>query len=292
VTLEPAPALRLAMLRVLIGGFSLGYVVGRLPALLGVMRFRESQFRPVGPVALLEAPLPPWVVVVTLVATVVLGVAFCAGWRFRITGPAFAVLLTWVLSYRNSWGMVFHTENLAVLHVVVLACSRASDAGSLDALRERAPAVSPHWRYAWPIRLMAAITVLTYVLAGIAKLRAAGFAWITSDALLNFVAYDNVRKIELGAGYSILGGLLLAVPWLFRGLAALSLVLELGAPLALLGRRIAHGWVLAVWTFHLGVLLMMFIFFPYQLLGFAYLCFFEVERLWPARWRARPDGVA
>jgi hypothetical protein len=59
---------------------------------------------------------------------------------------------------------------------------------------------------------------------------------------------------------------------------------ELGAPVALLGRRIAAAWAALAWSFHLGVLALMAIAFPYPLLGVAFLPFFRAERL---RRRAR-----
>ena len=57
------------------------------------------------------------------------------------------------------------------------------------------------------------------------------------------------------------------------------MVVELGAPLALIPGRIRYTWVAVAWAFHLGVLLLMAISFPYQLLGVAYLSFLPVERI-------------
>lgn len=271
------PARRLAMLRILVGGYAFFYLLGRLPALFGVMRYGEGQFRPVGPVSLLSAPLSPAMVVGLIVLTLALAAAFALGWRFRWLAPLYAALLVFLLSYRNSWGMVFHTENLLVLHVGVLALARSADAWSFDARSRSMP--PEHGRYGWPVRLMCAVTVVTYLIAGYAKLRHAGLGWVTSDTLLNFVAYDNIRKAELGAGYSVIGGFMAGYPALFPPLAAFSLAVELGAPLALIGSRIGRVWAAAAWSFHLGVLVVMFILFHYQLLGFAYAPFFSVEKL-------------
>lgn len=297
--IDPAPAVRLAWLRVVIGAYALVYTLVRLPAWFGVLRYRPTQFHPVGPITLLDQPWPAAVVVGLVFATVALGVAFCLGWRFRWTGPGFAAAFMILLSYRNSWGMIFHTENLMVFHVLVLGLGRSADAVSLDArVRRTGDEPEVHWRYGWPIRLMCAVTVLVYLLAGIAKLKHAGLAWVTSDALLNFVAYDNVRKLELGAGHAWLGGFLLTYDELFPPLAALSLGIELGAPLALLHPRIARVWVILIWSFHVGVLLVMYIFFHYPLLGFAFLPFFAIEeavdrmRAWIAARRSASVRVA
>ena len=280
----PAPAKRLAVLRVLVGGFAVGYVAVRSPNFVSYASFDDSQFAPVGIATLLDGPLPGVVLRLLVAATVVVGVAFVAGWRFRFSGPAFAVLLLALLTYRNAWGQVFHTENILVLHVLVLGLSPAADALSLDSRGRDAPGDDS--RYGWPVRLMCVLTVLTYFIAGETKLRIAGLDWITSDSLRNFVAYDNLRKIVLGDMHSPLGGMLVGHAWLFPPLAVLTLAVELGAPLALLGGRIARVWVLLAWGFHVGVVAVMAIIFPYPLLGIAFAPFFAVERL-PLRLPAR-----
>jgi hypothetical protein len=274
---RPAPPERLAALRLVLGGGALVYTIVRAGHLAEVARHSARQFAPVGPVAVLGQPLPGAVVIALVALTIALGVAFTIGWRFRITGPAFAAALLWVTSYRNSWSMVFHTENLMVLHVLVLGCSRAADAWALDA-RGRV-AAAPHWRYGWPIELLCRVTVATYLIAGITKLRNAGFGWVTSDTLRNFVAYDNLRKIELGDLYSPLGVFMVRFDWLFPPLAAVSLLVELGSPLALVHRRVGAAWCALAWSFHVGVLAVMWIVFHYPLLGLAYASFFPMERV-------------
>jgi hypothetical protein len=152
-------------------------------------------------------------------------------------------------------------------------------APAADALAPGRASAEVHGRYGWPVRAMATITVVTYVLAGLAKLRLGGFAWVDGELLRAQVAYDNVRKIELGATHAPLGAWLVTFAWPFKTLAWMSLLLELGAPLALLHVRLALPWVLGAWSFHLGVALLMAIGFPYQLSFAAYLPFFPLERL-------------
>jgi hypothetical protein len=127
------PPERLAALRLLIGGFAAIYLAARLPNLLGLSEL--GALRPVGVTTLLPAALPAWAVTAQALLAVLLGLAFALGLFFRVTGPAFALALLWVMTYRNSFGMVFHTENLLVTHVLVLGCSRAADVWSLDARR-------------------------------------------------------------------------------------------------------------------------------------------------------------
>lgn len=287
----PAPARRLAMLRILVGGYALGYLLVRFGHLVGVSEMSAQQWKPVGPVSLLDAPLPAAVVVALAGLAVLAGVAFVAGLRFRVTGPLFAAALLWVTSYRNSWGMIFHTENLLVLHVLVLALSPAADALALDA-RGRPPVDDvPRARYGWAIRLLCMVTVTTYFIAGWSKLHASGLSWVTSDTLRMYVAYDNLRKVELGDSYSWLGTMLAQHGWLFPPLAAVSLLAEVGAPLALVHPRVGRWWSALAWSFHMGVVVMMAIVFHYPLAGVGYASFFPVERLHD-RWRRRAAARA
>lgn len=59
--------------------------------------------------------------------------------------------------------------------------------------------------------------------------------------------------------------------------------LELGAPVALLTRRLGRGWSLTAWSLHMGILVTMRIRFRYQLAGVASDSL-DLERLVPSRW--------
>jgi len=272
----PAPARRLAAFRLLAGTFALVYLVTRTPYFLDLTRLDAGRWHPPAPLAWLDGPPGRAAVVVVFVLAVATGVAFVAGWRFRWSGPAFAVLLLAVLSYRNGWGHVFHTDNLLVLHVAVIGLSPAADAWAVGA-----PAVEPaeDVRYGWPLRLAAVVTVLTYVVTGVAKLRYAGADWLDGDTLLNQIAFDNARKKVLGDTYSPLAAAFADHTWLFRPMGMLTLLVELGAPIALLGRRWAAGWSAAAWTFHVGIVALMWISFPYPLTLVAFAPYFRCERV-------------
>jgi len=279
------PARRLAALRILIGGFAAGYVLARLPHLLSYARFDADLFRPVGIVSLLSRPLPAAVVVALAILAAVVGPLFALGYRYRVTGPLFSVLLLWVLSYRNSFGMIFHTENLMTLHVLVLGLAPAADAWSLDGRRREAPAADSG-RYGWPIRLACWITVVAYFLAGVAKFRWGGTGWLDGEVLRNLVATDTVRKMLLGSFYSPVAGLMSEWDGAFKGFAVLTVLFELGAPVALLGRRCAALWSVLAIGFHWGVQVIMMITFPYPMFAFAFASFFPIDEWW-VRWRER-----
>jgi hypothetical protein len=129
------------------------------------------------------------------------------------------------------------------------------------------------------VRLAAVVVVLAYVLAGIAKLRLGGLAWLDGDTLRHLVAHDNLRKALLGDAHSPIGTRLVAHAWVFPPLAALTLAVELGAGVALAGGRWRTAWVASAWLFHVGVLALMAVLFPYQLSGVAFAAFFPLERI-------------
>lgn len=269
-----APAERLAALRLLIGGYALLYIAMRLPEFVAVARYGRAQFQPVGVVRVLDAPLPPSAALVIGIITCVLLAGFVAGFKYRVTAPLAAAALLWTITYRNCWGQVFHTENLLVLHVIALALAPAADAWAID--KPRAPAASG---YGWPIKLMAALTAATYVLAGVAKLRIAGVDWLDGELLRNQIAVDNLRKALLGDPVAPLAHPFLDHPGPLVVFSVMTLVIELGAPLALAHRRIAYAWALTAWGFHVGVILMMNIWFPYPLLGLAFLPLVPADRI-------------
>lgn len=267
---------RLALLRILVGSFATVYVAVRYGAFAGVTRLSANDFAPVGPLQFLSAPLPPALVHALLCLTLVAGAGFTLGWRYKATGPLFALLLLVVTTYRSSFGMKFHTENLLVFHVLLLGAAPAADVLGVGA---RQPSATAHGRYGWPVRAMCAVTVIAYLLAGIAKVKTSSDGWLSGEILRAQVAYDNLRKLELGSIHSPLGAAMVQHAWPFAGLAWLTLVFEIGAPLALLGPRCARIWIAGAWLFHAAVVATMAIVFPYPLSLIGYASFFEVERL-------------
>ncbi len=293
-----APAQRLAALRIAVGAFTVVYLLVRLPVFLQLAD-RRSGFDGVGVASPLSGPVPDGVVQAVVVATLLAGVAAVVGWRYAVSGPAFALGVLALTSYRGSWGQLLHFENLFTIHLVILAFAPASVAWSLDA-RRRHPAPRTEdgrpvagaaagsagtsdpgdVRFGWPISLLAVAVVVTYVIAGVAKLRYGGVDWVVGDSLRNHVAYAAARNELVGVPAAPLAGLAVRLEAVWPFLAAATIVVEIGAPMALFGGRWRTVWVLAAWAMHVGVLLTMRIGFPYPLFLVAFLPFFRVERLW------------
>lgn len=276
-----APAERLATLRVLTGAFGVVYLAVR-GHVLADFRVSPGHFEPVGVAAWLGSPLPPPLAFALYLAALASGVAFALGVRFRWSGPAFALLMLWVTSYRNAWGMIFHTDNLLVLHLCVLAQSDAAAVLSIDA-RGRSQRPLDDARFGWPVRLISATTALAYLVAGIAKLKVTGLAWMDGDVLRNYIAYDAMRKSQIGTIHSPFGAWLVQYAWPFPLLSVFSMLLELSGLLMLRWPLPARIWAGGLYAFHVGVFASMAIAFPYPLSGVAFASIFECERLWRLR---------
>jgi len=274
-----APPERLAVVRILVSTYAVVWLAFALPGIAGLTDAGAARWHPVGVLAWLDTPLASGWLWLFVALTFGAGIAFAVGAGARVTGPIFAAAFLVVTTYRSCWGQIFHTDDLVALHLIVLALAPAAHAWSVDARRRRPGSGAPARRYGWPLLLMSIITVLAYVLAGWAKLRTSGLDWITGSVLRDQIAQDNLLKELFGAPSSPLASTVLSHAWLFPPMAAFAVLVELGAPVALLGGRWRDVWVGAAWLFHLGILVLMTTFFPYQLSGVAYASMFRAERL-------------
>ncbi|MEL6891833.1 MAG: HTTM domain-containing protein [Actinomycetota bacterium] len=297
-----APPERLAAFRIAASGFTTAYLLLRSPVFLGLADRAQDDFDPVGVLDLFDWRFSSGLVTALVLATPAVGIAATVGWRYRLTGPTFAVGVGLLTTLRSSWGQLLHFENLMLLFALVLAVSPAADAWSLDALRrtrhsterpaddERSPA--PDVRYGHPLVVASWIVVTTYVIAGIAKLRYGGIGWLDGDTLRNHIASAAARLDLLGGTPAPLAELAVRAEVVLPLAAFVTVALELAAPLALIDRRLRNGWVATVWFLHVGVLLTMAIGFPSPLFGVAFAPLFRlevaIERL---RARIRSRGV-
>ncbi|MEM1335789.1 MAG: HTTM domain-containing protein [Actinomycetota bacterium] len=292
-----APAERLAVFRIATTGFTLGYLLVRGPVFLALGDRSSTDFDGAGLLRLLAEPPGDALITTVWVLAALSGVATAAGWRHRLSAIAFALCVGFLTMLRSSWGQLLHFENLMALFAVVVACAPAADAWSLDARRrqDRGGAEPvPDARYGHPLLVAAWIVVATYVIAGIAKLRYGGVDWLDGDTLRNHIASAAARLDLLGGDAAPFAELAVRSGPVLTAAAFVTVALELGAPLALLDRRLRTGWVLATWGMHVGILATMAIGFPSPLFGVAFLPFFRSEqavergRSW---WRTRraPD---
>src|ERR1051325_3292382 len=101
---EPAPAERLAMLRILVGAFSFVYFAFYEPDIfLKVAKTDPNLWAPVGvnfggPV---DPKVFPWIFDAAILSTVL----FTIGLWHRVTGPIAAFMVTWMYGFQSSWSI-------------------------------------------------------------------------------------------------------------------------------------------------------------------------------------------
>ncbi|MBI5089213.1 MAG: HTTM domain-containing protein [Actinobacteria bacterium] len=264
----PVPARRIDVCRALTFGYAAIWLTVRAWYVWDVSGLPSRRFAPVGVMTWLDAPPSRPVVMGAWAIGLACSVLAALGRGLRITAPLGSLTVLGIVTLTSSFGQVFHTEHLLALHLLILAAASIIE-----------PARNATERSGWPLNLMMATLAATYVVAGIAKLRFSGTDWVTGDVLRNWVAADNLRKVLLDDPSSTFGGWLAGVGWVWGPIAVFTLLVELGAPLAMVSRRIRTPWLVAAWLFHVGIFAMMAISFPYQLSGVAYLAFVPAERL-------------
>ena len=166
------------------------------------------------------------------------------------------VLSTYLFGLPHNFGQTYHFDALLVIAIGILACSRAGDAWSIDALMKGRSAPEPSGEYTWPIRMVWVAMALVFFAAGLAKLRYGGLEWVTSDnmtILLRRAAYHVSDADPISTA-----GLWIADrPWLSRGLAAASLAIELGFVFAVVSRTARVVMVPAAFLMLIGIRVLM-----------------------------------
>ena len=280
-----APAERLGLYRLAVGTYLTIYLSARLPSAFATATARDASFEPVGLVrwVQLSGPLDPSLAMAIYGLAIVFSACFALGWQFSMSGPLCAGLVFWVTSYKSSFGMLFHSENLFALQALLVGFSSAGNRVSLDSRRAR-PAQSAGIPAGLPLLSCCLVAIAAYLVAGVAKWKLSGFGFVTGETLRVQVAYDNVRKLEFASPHSPLGVYFVRHAWVFPILGFITMVAELGGPLSLLHRRLAQIWVALLISFHFGVLALMAITFSYPMSGVPFLCFFSLEKSRLGHW--------
>lgn len=196
-------------------------------------------------------------VVVFLQSTWKLALALsCMGLFTRFSTAAAFVLGAYLLGLAQSFGKITHYDAILVFVFLIMAISRCGDSWSLDRLIDTARRgtdtsgnpTALSGEYTWPVRAAWVMLALVFFAAGVAKLRHTGLGWVTHGSLAIWLVRGQYYQSD--AAPLVSWGLYLAQHrWLVFGLAASSLILETGYPLALFSRR-------ARWIFVPGVILM------------------------------------
>ncbi|MGD6979761.1 MULTISPECIES: hypothetical protein [Citricoccus] len=272
-----AQPVRPAVLRLATGTFSAVHNIRRRDMFRRLHRQDETQFTPVGVVRVLRRPLPPTVADALFDAAQAVNIAATLGIGHRVTGPLNAALQLWTITYRNSWTMLLHSDNMMTMHQMVLGTTRSADALSVDALvRDRTLLPQRFDRaYGAVPTVLNIATCAVYFISGVAKVRGPlGMRWAQGDVLRGQIAVDGLRKDLFGSARTDAGSALYRQKGLFTLLAVVSLAVELGAPLSLVHRRLGQAFALGAWGMHVGIRIVMGIRFKYNVSGISYLPYF------------------
>ncbi|MFC0248019.1 hypothetical protein ACFFIO_05835 [Citricoccus parietis] len=274
-----AQPIRPAVLRVATGIFSAVHNIRRRAMFRRLHAQDASQFTPVGVVKILKKPLPPRVADGIFDAAQAVNIAATLGVGHKFTGPLNAALQLWTISYRNSWTMLLHSDNMLTMHQMVLGTTRSADALSLDSLL-RDGTLFPqryHRAYGAVPTAMNVATVVVYFISGMAKVRGPlGLKWAGGDVLRGQIAVDGMRKDLFGSTKPEAGAALYRQKELFTVMAVVSLAVELGAPLSLVNRRLGQLFAAGAWGMHVGIRIIMGIKFKYNISGVSYLPYFPI----------------
>lgn len=261
---EPVDAQRVRLLHLLIGLFTLVILFDQRAEVVEMVVTDRMFWRPLGLASIFHDPPGESVRWAIWIAALV----SAAGWTARV--PLSGLVLVpslWLFGgLRIAQGTMYHD-----LHLLLLQIMAVSWVG-----RGAMPS-------GWPIRLAQIITMLTYFLAGWAKIFARGaepLRWIEGESLWNHIGHVALSRILFDGqepNWLVQGVLSIPPEWLTPA-AVLTLGLEFLAPLALLNRRLTGVWVLSLWAMHLGIWAMMGIAFPYQTSGLCFLVFLAFVR--------------
>lgn len=194
--------------------------------------------------------------VLQLVWKVALGFS-CIGLYTRLSTAVSFALGLYLLGLAQNFGEVHPQDAVLVFVFLIMAFSRCGDSWSIDHLRRKAPRDSDGFKetaaldgeYTWPVRMIWVLISLIFFASGLAKMRYSGLVWITSDNMalsLIWHQYHNSGADPLTSWGFNLG----RSAWLPQLLAAGTVILELGYPIALFSRA-------ARWFFVPGSVLML-----------------------------------
>jgi hypothetical protein len=256
----PASAINLGICRFL---FFAGLLCSRIPGRPHAWgKVPPHFYHPIGLFELLNLPVLRGKTLTKVeVVWCALLVMAAVGFRTRIATLLALLIGLYTLGLPNNFGKVGHGDQITILVMLILALSRCGEGFSIDRLfaRKRGqplPEPSPH--FGWPIRMVWVLLASIFCSAGIAKLRASGLAWVTSN---------NLQILLIQARYGLNPaptewGLWLARwPLLCNVLAGGCVALELLFPLALLHRRLRMVIVPATLLMQIGIGLLMGIWF-------------------------------
>jgi len=161
------------------------------------------------------------------------------GFLTRLSTALAFITGAYLVGITKSFGHPPHTMFLATIIIGVLAVSYCGDAFSVDNLIRRKGWLRPvesriaEGEYRWPIRLIWILIALAFCAAGVSKIRNSGVEWITSGYIASLFVYHGFTGNRSFPVFSWLPLWIANKPFLNFTLAAVTVIIEAGAPLVL-----------------------------------------------------------
>ena len=157
-----------------------------------------------------------------------------------------ALLTAWggllvLAGFKTSLGKILHNDLLLLFAAVPFLLAPAPDPDGDPSERDA--------RFGLPVQTAAAVIALVYFVIGVQKLRHSGLAWVTGDNI-RWVLYAGAAS---GNPPSPTPARFLADrAWMTHLVAAGTLAIELGFPLALVANRVAIAFAFGACAIHLA----------------------------------------
>lgn len=204
----------------------------------------------------------------------------------RVSTIVASLLAVWLLGIPNFYFKIGHDGHFPTLCALVIACSPAGDALSVDSLirRYRNPQrIEPNVAYTVPVRFAWLLLGTTYLFPGLWKLWESGDLWINGSKL----------RLEMFSKWAQLPDYIPTFrsdhsPFALVFFGTMTLVFEVGFFFALFNRKTRLVAGLVASSFHLGVGLMMDIWFSVYLPLIVFIDFPQLFELAPFSWSVRP----
>lgn len=192
-------------------------------------------------------------------------VTACIGLFTRTSVIVAALLGFYVLGVQGNFGKVGHGEGILILAMCILALSRCGDAWSIDSLirafRSRDPIGQRNrpisGEYRWPIRMIWLLMSMIFLGAGITKLRWSGLDWITTDNLSTTILSHYYNQPVGNEWKSTIGIWIANHRTLCKVVAGLTILIEIGFPLAMFSRWARAVLVPSAFLAQVGIYVMM-----------------------------------
>jgi len=199
------------------------------------------------------SPPPSELLAVLQTVTIIAWICAAIGLFFSVSSIVTAVGMLLLHGFAAGFHGASHMWYLPVYTLLFLCGSRADDSWSADYYLRRflrrgeLPAGQLRATgFSRKLVLLAAVALLFS--GGVAKLLDAGPAWLDGETLRYHIANYRDR-----AAWPAASDWFLRHGWMITVLSILTLVLELGAPIALFARAARHFVLLAAVGFHLGI---------------------------------------